>query len=64
MVGSIRIHTVNLSAQHWAIEKEGCPSCGVHRGAYCNDTSTRYADKLPANTVHVARVRANGYNAI
>lgn len=56
-----RLHVVNGSARHWSMEEEGCPTCKTGKGYGCidmNDTTT----SLPKNTVHVARIRANGHN--
>lgn len=58
---SQRIHVVSKAAQHWAIEKEGCPTCQTGKGYACLDVRNK-ALPLPTNTVHVSRVRANGFN--
>lgn len=57
-----RLHIVR-AAQHWTIDipKQGCPTCLTAAGYRCLSVQNK-AIPLPSNAVHVARVKANGYN--
>jgi hypothetical protein len=61
MATSKAVHQVEAGHRHWASEEEGCPKCKTMKGYPCIDTSDTSRQYLPDNTVHVARVRANGH---
>ena len=61
MATSKRVHVVREAARHWAAEEVTCPTCNTMKGYPCIDMSDRSRQYLPDNTVHIARVRANGH---
>ncbi|KKM83817.1 hypothetical protein LCGC14_1305520 [marine sediment metagenome] len=56
------LHNVSVNKSHWAIGEEGCPTCNAASSMPCFDLSNK-PQRLPSNSVHVSRVRANGHNA-
>jgi len=57
---SIRIHEVANGKFHWAISDTLCPTCESMKNYPCIGDNRQYMAK---HSVHIARVRANGYNA-